>query len=105
MAVNNTQCKFMIIGSKKQRKQVLDELEANSMKMGGGLKIDQAVNFLKKLLHLPVSTPKAILHWDCGMEMVKWRTAKGSLQKKTRNFLVFDQKGGTPPPPPPPSVV
>ena len=29
-------------------------------------------NFLKKLLHLPVSTPKAILHCDGGMEMVKW---------------------------------
>ena len=36
-------------------------------------------NFLNKLLHLPVSTPKAILHWDCGMEMVKWRIAKIKL--------------------------
>ena len=36
-------------------------------------------NFLKKLLHLPVSTPQAILHWDCGMEMIKWRIAKSKL--------------------------
>ena len=36
-------------------------------------------NFLKKLLHLPVSIPKAILHWDGGMEMVKWRIAKIKL--------------------------
>ena len=37
-------------------------------------------NFLKKLLHLPVSTPtKAILHWDYGMKMVKWRIAKIKL--------------------------
>ena len=36
-------------------------------------------NFLKKLLHLPVSTQKAILHWDGGMEMVKWRIAKIKL--------------------------
>ena len=35
--------------------------------------------FLKKLLHLPMSTPKAILHWDGGMEMVKWRIAKIKL--------------------------
>ena len=32
-------------------------------------------NFLKKLHHLPVSTPEAILHWDGGMEMIKWRIA------------------------------
>ena len=36
-------------------------------------------NFLKKLLHLPASTPKAIVHWDGGMEMVKWRIAKIKL--------------------------
>ena len=36
-------------------------------------------NFLKKLLHLPASTPKAILHWDGGMEIVKWRKAKIKL--------------------------
>ena len=35
--------------------------------------------FLKKLLHLPMSTLKAILHWDGGMEMVKWRIAKIKL--------------------------
>ena len=35
--------------------------------------------FLKKLLHLPMSTPKAIVHWDGGMEMVKWRIAKIKL--------------------------
>ena len=35
--------------------------------------------FIRKLMHLPVSTPKAILHWDCGMEMMKWRIAKRKL--------------------------
>jgi hypothetical protein len=39
-------------------------------------------NFLKKLLHLPVSTPKAILHWDGGMEMMKWRIAKRMFMRK-----------------------
>ena len=35
--------------------------------------------FLRKLLHLPISTPKALLHWDGGMEMMKWRIAKSKL--------------------------
>ena len=35
--------------------------------------------FVRKLMHLPISTPKAILHWDCGMEMMKWRIAKRKL--------------------------
>ena len=35
--------------------------------------------FLRKLMHLPISTPKAILHWDSGMEMMKWRIAKKKL--------------------------
>ena len=30
-------------------------------------------------MHLPTSTPKAILHWDSGMEMMKWRIAKRKL--------------------------
>jgi hypothetical protein len=36
-------------------------------------------NFLRKLMHLPISTPKAILHWDGGMELMKWRIAKQKL--------------------------
>jgi hypothetical protein len=35
--------------------------------------------FLRKLMHLPTSTPKAILHWDGGMELMKWRIAKQKL--------------------------
>ena len=35
--------------------------------------------FIRKLMHLPVSTPKALLHWDSGMEMMKWRIAKRKL--------------------------
>ena len=35
--------------------------------------------FVRKLMHLPISTPKAILHWDCGMEMMKWRIARQKL--------------------------
>ena len=42
-SVNDTKCKFMILGSKKQRKQALKELESNPMMMGGR-KIDHAVN-------------------------------------------------------------
>jgi hypothetical protein len=30
-------------------------------------------------MHLPNSTPKAILHWDGGMELMKWRIAKQKL--------------------------
>ena len=44
-------------------------------------------NFLKKLLHLPVSTPKAILHWDGGMEMMKWRIAKRKLMFMKKMML------------------
>ena len=35
LSVNDTKCKFMIIGSKKQRKQALKELEKEPMVMGG----------------------------------------------------------------------
>ena len=35
--------------------------------------------FVRKLMHLPISTPKAILHWDSGREMMKWRIAKRKL--------------------------
>ena len=35
--------------------------------------------FLGKLMHSPILTPKAILHWDSGMEMMKWRIAKQKL--------------------------
>ena len=43
--------------------------------------------FVRKLMHLPISTPKAILHWDCGMEMMKWRIARQKLLflRKIRN--------------------
>ena len=30
-------------------------------------------------MHLPNSTPKAILHWDGEMELMKWRIAKQKL--------------------------
>ena len=36
--------------------------------------------FIRKLMHLPTSKPKAILYWDSGMEMMKWRIAKRKLQ-------------------------
>ena len=42
-SVNNTKCKFMILGSKKPRKQALKKLESNPMKIGGR-KIDHAVS-------------------------------------------------------------
>ena len=35
--------------------------------------------FVKKLLRLPPSTPKAILHWDSGMKLMKWRIAEKKL--------------------------
>jgi hypothetical protein len=35
--------------------------------------------FLRKLLHLPNSTPKTILHWDGEMELMKWRIARQKL--------------------------
>ena len=43
LSVNNTKCKYLIIGSKKQRKQALAKLESEPMKLGG-LRIDHAVN-------------------------------------------------------------
>ena len=36
-------------------------------------------NFIRKLMHLPASTPKAILHWDGGMQGIKWRIAERKL--------------------------
>ena len=36
-------------------------------------------NFLRKLMHLPISTPKAILHWDGGMQGMKWRIVGWNL--------------------------
>ena len=35
--------------------------------------------FVRKLLRLPPSTPKAILHWDSGMKLMKWRIAEKKL--------------------------
>ena len=31
--------------------------------------------FVRMLMRLPISTPKAIIHWDGGMELIKWRIA------------------------------
>ena len=36
-------------------------------------------NFVRKLLRLPPSTPKAIVHWDSGMKLMKWRIAEKKL--------------------------
>ena len=35
--------------------------------------------FVRKLMHLPISKPKAILHWDSAMEMMRWRIARQKL--------------------------
>ena len=35
--------------------------------------------FVRKLLRMPPSTPKAILHWDSGMKLMKWRIAEKKL--------------------------
>ena len=34
---------------------------------------------MRKLLRLPPSTPKAILHWDSGLKMMKWQIAEKKL--------------------------
>ena len=36
--------------------------------------------FIRKLLWLPISTPKAILHWDTDMKLMKWRIAERKLK-------------------------
>ena len=36
--------------------------------------------FLRKLLWLPITTPKAILHWDTKMKLMKWRIAERKLK-------------------------
>ena len=36
-------------------------------------------NFVKKLMRLPKSTPKAIIHWDSGLPSMKWRIAQKKL--------------------------
>ena len=36
--------------------------------------------FIRKLLWLPQSTPKAILHWDVDMKLMKWRIAERKLK-------------------------
>ena len=35
--------------------------------------------FVRKLLRLPPSTPKAILHWDSGLQLIKRRIAEKKL--------------------------
>ena len=34
---------------------------------------------MRKLLRLPPSTPKAIIHWDSGLQLMKWRIAEEKL--------------------------
>ena len=46
--------------------------------------------FERKLLHLPIPTPKAILHLDGGMEMMKWRIAKSKLMFMRKIILKED---------------
>ena len=36
--------------------------------------------FIRKLLRLPKSTPKAILHWDSGLRLMRWRIAERKLR-------------------------
>ena len=167
LSVNYDKSKFLVLGSKKFRKETLDELEQKPLKMGGvtikhsekekylgdyihengcvesitetiksrtngligkcdeiievsesplmggtgnsltGIKLFEAQiipallhnceswigvtethiadletfqeNFFKKLLHLPNSTPKAIIHWDSGFQSMKWRIAQKKL--------------------------
>ena len=35
--------------------------------------------FVRKLFRLPPSTPKAIIHWDSGLKLMKWRIAEKKL--------------------------
>ena len=35
--------------------------------------------FVRKLLRMPPSTPKDIIHWDSGLKLMKWRIAKKKL--------------------------
>ena len=35
--------------------------------------------FVRKLLRLPPSTPKAIIHWDSRLKLMKWRIAERKL--------------------------
>ena len=34
---------------------------------------------MRKLLRLPTSSPKAIIYWDSGQKLIKWRIAKKKL--------------------------
>ena len=36
--------------------------------------------FLLNLFHLPKSTTRALLHWDCNMKLMKWRIAERKLK-------------------------
>ena len=36
--------------------------------------------FIRKLLWLPITTPKAIVHWDTGMKLMKWRISERKLK-------------------------
>ena len=36
--------------------------------------------FIRKLMHLAPSTPKAILHWDSGLKLMRWRIAEKKLR-------------------------
>ena len=43
--------------------------------------------FIRKLLWLPQTTPKAILHWDVDLKLVKWRIAERKLNFVSKIML------------------
>ena len=46
--------------------------------------------FLRKLMRLPPTTPKAVLHWDGGLESMKWRIALKKLLYVRKTMLRDD---------------
>ena len=46
--------------------------------------------FLRKLMRLPPTTPKAVIHWDGGMESMKWRIALKKLLFVRKTMLRED---------------
>ena len=46
--------------------------------------------FIRKLMRLAPSTPKAILHWDSGLKLMRWRIA----EKKLRFLMKLMDKEG-----------
>ena len=43
--------------------------------------------FIRKLLWLPQTTPKAIIHWDVDMKLMKWRIAERKLKFVSKIML------------------